>query len=393
MLWIGVYNSVGGTMSLFSFSRFRVWFLAAGLLTLVSMSHAQAPKPPATPPAVLVVPAETRPLGRQAEFIGRVEAIEKVEIRARVQGFLVEQRFEAGAQVKKGQLLFTIEREPFEAALAQRKAQLAAAEATLKNAAAQLERYKTLESRQVASQAQLDVNVAEEARARASVMEAKAAIQDAEIKLSYTEIKSPIDGRVGREAVTPGNLVSPETGVLTTVVRTDEMHVLFPVTQAELIKARRETKVEKLSVKARLADGSFLPQSGKMDFLDVLVDPRTDGQLVRAVFPNPDGMLTDGQTVRVTIEQTAPKEFTVVPLAAVATDQAGRFLYVVNKDDVVEERRLKLGMERDGLAAVSEGVAAGERVIVQGQQRVKPGAKVNPQPMPLADKTGKDVAP
>lgn len=375
------------------FSLFPALFLIIGALSPVSSAHAQAAKPPLAPPAVLIVQAETRPLGRQTEFIGRVEAVEKVEIRARVQGFLVARHFEAGALVKKDQLLFTIEREPFEAELAQRKAQLAAAEATLQNAAAQLERYKTLESRQVASQAQLDVSVAEEARARASVMEAKAAIQDAEIKLSYTEIKSPIDGRIGRAAVTPGNLVGPESGVLTTVVRTDEMHVLFSVTQAQLLKAREQGKTKSLTVRARLADGSVLPQTGKIDFLDVVVDPRTDGQLVRAVFDNAEDVMTDGQTIRVSVEATAPQEFTVIPLAAVATDQTGRFVYVVNSEDVVEQRRLTLSVQRDGLVAVKDGLKPGERVIVQGQQRVKPGLKVNPQPMPVATDRTKDGAP
>lgn len=369
-----------------------IFCLIAGSLALAGGLAAQTPSQPAAP-AVLVVPAETRPLGRQTEFIGRVEAIEKVEIRARVQGFLVQQHFEAGAQVTKDQLLFTIEREPFEAVLAQRQAQLASAEATLQNAAAQLARYKTLESRQVASQAQLDVNIAEEARARASVMEAKAAIQDAEIKLSYTQIRSPIDGRIGREAVTPGNLVGPESGVLTTVVRTDEMHVLFSVTQAQLLEARRQGEVKPLTVRARLADGRVLPQTGKIDFLDVVVDPRTDGQLVRAVFTNAEDVMTDGQTIRVSVEATAPEEFTVIPLAALATDQAGRFVYVVNADDVVEQRRLMLGVQRDGLIAVREGLKPGERIIVQGQQRVRPGLKVNPQPLPVATGGSQDATP
>jgi membrane fusion protein (multidrug efflux system) len=307
-----------------------------------------------------------------------------VEIRARVQGFLVKTHFEAGAPVEPNQILFTIQKEPFEATLERFKAQLAAAEATLANASATLRRYRELESKQVASQAQLDVTVAEEARARASVMEAKANVTNAEIQLSYTDIRTPIAGRVGRAAIAPGNLVGPETGVLTTVVRTDEMYALFPVTQSQLLDARRRMKGKPLTVTARLSDGSLLPTEGKIDFLDVVVDPKTDGQLVRAVFANQDGLLTDGMTLRVAVAETAPAELTVVPTAALATDQTGRFVFVVNSDNVVEQRRLSVGIERNGLVEVRDGLEPGERVIVQGQQRVRPGAKVNPQPLPQA---------
>jgi membrane fusion protein (multidrug efflux system) len=383
-------------ISMTRYSRYRV-FLACALALLAGVSGSPtttvAQAPGAAPPAVLVVEATRQPLAVETEFIGRVEAIEKVEIRARVQGFLVKTHFEAGASVEKDQLLFTIEREPFEATLAQRKAQLAGAEATLQNATATLRRYRTLESKQVASEAQLDISVAEEARARASVLEAQAGVTNAEIQLSYTEIRSPIAGRIGRAAVTPGNLVGPDSGVLTTVVRTDEMYALFPVTQSQLLAARRRMQDKPLTVSARLSDGSLLPTQGKIDFLDVVVDPRTDGQLVRAVFPNPDKDLTDGMTLRVAVVEGAPEEFTVIPLAAVATDQAGRFAFVVNDQNVVEQRRLGLGLQRDGLVAVREGLKPGERVIVQGQQRVRPGTKVNAQPMPVAKEAGQGAAP
>jgi len=365
------------------FSALTIAATFAGIAShLPEPAAAQAPTVPL--PAVLVVEAAKKPLARQNEFVGRVEAIEKVEIRARVQGFLVKKHFEAGAPVEPNQILLTIEKEPFEATLDRFKAQLAAAEATLANASATLRRYRELESKQVASQAQLDVTVAEESRARASVMEAKANVTNAEIQLSYTDIRTPIAGRVGRAAITPGNLVGPETGVITTVVRTDEMYALFPVTQSQLLDARRRMKGKPLTVTARLSDGSLLPTEGKIDFLDVVVDPKTDGQLVRAVFANQEGVLTDGMTLRVAVAETAPAELTVVPTAALATDQAGRFVFVVNSDDVVEQRRLSVGIERNGLVEVRDGLQPGERVIVQGQQRVRPGTKVNPQPLPQA---------
>lgn len=352
--------------------------LVAGLMlacaATVHQGEARAQQPPK--PAVLVAKAEKKPIGLSTEFVGRVEAFEKVELRARVQGFLRERNFEAGAKVEKGQKLFRVEPEPFEAQLQQRQAQLASAQATLQNAVAQLQRYQTLEAKDVASTAQLDVRVADEARAKAGVLEAEAAVRDAEIQLSYTDIITPISGRIGRWSVDTGNLVGPDSGVLATVVNTEKMYVLFPVTQAQLLQARRTTQRDNWNVRVRLADGSFLPQPGVIDFVDVVVDPRTDGQIVRAVVPNDNISLTDGQTVRVKIEQATPNEAIAIPQAAVATDQAGQFVFIVNDAGKVEQRRLKTGPSKDGFVAVIEGVAVGERVIVQGLQKVRPGVEV-----------------
>ncbi len=360
-------------------SLFLAILLAA--VSLAMLLVAVSAQTPSTAPAVLVAPAENKPLGRQVEFIGRVEAIEKVDLRARVQAFLTARHFEAGDRVEKGQLLFELEREPFEAALAQRKAQLAAAEATLKNAEAQLARYRSLEGKEVASVAELDTRIAAEARARASVLEAKAAVQDAEISLSYTRITAPISGRIGRASLTVGNLVGPETGVLATLVRSDKIYVLFSVTQAELLEARRTETGAPLTVRARLADGSFLDAAGTIDFIDVQADARTDGQLLRAVFDNPGDALTDGQTVRVVIERASPAMVTAIPMSAVALDQGGHYVYIVDDANKVERRSVTLGVKRDGLVAVTDGLSAGDRVIVQGQQKVRPGAQVDPQPL------------
>jgi membrane fusion protein (multidrug efflux system) len=358
----------------------RALALAISSLFVAATATAQT-APPA--PAVLVQVPELKPLVQQGEFIGRVQAADKVELRARVQGFLGPRQFKDGDQVVKDQVLFTIEREPFEAAVNQRQAQLAAAQARAQNTKLQLDRTRDLASRDTASQAQLDQRVADDAQAQAAVLEAKAALQEAQIKLSYTEIKAPMAGRIGRAAVSPGNLVGAEAGTLATLVREEEMYVLFPVTQRELLEVRRDTKQKSFNIRARLADGSLLQTPGHVDFLDVQVDPRTDGQIVRAIFANPDRVLTDGQTVRVVIEQHDATKALTIPQAAVATDQAGQYVFVVGKDDVVEQRRVKLGAGRDGAVVVENGVEADERVIVQGQQRVRPGLKVVPQAMPV----------
>src|SRR6266404_9229179 len=248
----------------------------------------------APPPAVLVQPAELRSMAKQAEFVGRAEALEKVDLRARVQGFLGSRLFKEGEDVKEGQVVFTIEREPFEATVDQRKAQLAAARATFANADQQLQRTAELARKGNAPIAQLDQRTAEQGQAKAAVMEAEANLRDAQIQLSYTEIKTPISGRIGRAAVSPGNLVGPDTGVLATVVQDNPMQVLFSVTQREMIEARDSEVTGKVRARVRLADGSLYSEKGRIDFFDVQVNPRTDGQTVRAMFPNPDDILTTG---------------------------------------------------------------------------------------------------
>ncbi|HRY06356.1 MAG TPA: efflux RND transporter periplasmic adaptor subunit [Hyphomicrobiaceae bacterium] len=354
-------------------------FLVTSALAPVSAAAQDAKKTAAAElPSVLVAKARAREMGKQSEFVGRVQAFEKVELRARVSGFLRERKFDAGAKVTKGDILYLIEPEPFEAALAQRRAQLVSAEATHENAVAALKRYRDLESKQVASTAQLDEKIADEKRATASIAEAKAAIQDAEINLSYTKIVAPISGTIGRSSVDPGNLVGPDSGVLATLVRTDQMYALFPVTQRQLLEAKKSgSKSKDLIVRARLADGSLAEQKGVIDFLDVTVDPRTDGQIVRALFPNNNGLLTDGQTLRLLIESDNPQMATVIPMAALATDQGGTYVFVVGDDNKVVRRNLKLGISRDGVVSVTDGLKLGERVIVQGQQKVREGATVN----------------
>lgn len=346
---------------------------------LVSASGGYAQQAPSTAPAVLVETAEMRPIARFAEFIGRVQAVEKVDLRARVEGFLDEQKFKEGSAVTVDQVLFTIEPASFEANVAQQRAQLAAAKATSDNTALKLERARDLVQRSAVSQAQMDQAVADDANAKANVLQAEATLKTSEINLSYTKITAPIAGTIGRVSITPGNLVNPQSGVLATIVNQERVWVLFPVTQRELLDAQRKGKNQPMSVRARLADGSYLSQTGTIDFLDVQSDPNTDTRIVRAVFANPENLLTDGQTVRVTLEQTEPEKVVAISQQALATDQGGSYVFVVGANNIVEQRHIKLGVQRDGYVAVTEGLKADERVIVQGLQRVRPGQPVNPQ--------------
>ena len=355
--------------------------LLAMLLTVSTVAVGQ--QPASTPLAVLVQPAEARSLAVQREFIGRAQALDKVDLRARVQGFLGPRKFKDGDLVKQDELLFVIEPEPYQATVEQREGQRAAALGALANAEVQFKRAEELARSNVGTQQTLDQRRAELIGAKGSLTETDAALKDAKIKLSYTEIRSPIAGRIGRATVPPGNVVGPESGILATVVAEQPMTVLFSVTQRELLEARQGgTTGETLTARVRLADDSLHPERGTLDFIDVQVDPRTDGQTLRASFPNADSRLTDGQTVRVILEEKQAAKVVMVPQSVIASDQSGYYLYIVNREDKAEQRRIKAGAERDGLVVVEDGLKEGERVIVQGQQRVRPGMTVAPELAP-----------
>ena len=370
--------------------RSIVFALVAAILLTALTGGPAAAQQGAPPPAVLVQAAETVPIADQFEFIGRAAAVDKVELRARVKGFLGPRLFADGDQVKKDQVVFTIERDPYQAAVDQKLAQRDAARAALTNAELQLKRAAELLRTNTGTRATYDQRLSEQLQAKAQLEDAGAQLRDAEIQLSYTEIKSPIDGRIGRAAFSPGNIVGPDSGVLATVVSEKPIRVLFPVTQREFLDARRDKAAgDPLIVRLRLADGNIYDEKGQLDFIDITVDPKTDGQIVRATFPNKEGFLTDGQTVRVILEAEKPQTVVAVPQQAIALDQTGPYLFVVNDKNVVEMKRVKTGVSRNGLLAITEGLKAGDRVIVQGQQRVREGMTVAPSVAPPIGTTKK----
>lgn len=370
--------------------RSIVFALVAAILLTTLPGGSAGAQQGAPPPAVLVQAAENVPIADQFEFIGRAAAVDKVDLRARVKGFLGPRLFADGDQVKKDQVVFTIERDPYQAAVDQKIAQRDAARAALTNAELQLKRAAELLRTNTGTQATYDQRLSEQLQAKAQLEDAGAQLRDAEIQLSYTEIKSPIDGRIGRAAASPGNIVGPDSGVLATVVSEKPIRVLFPVTQREFLEARRDKAAgDPLIVRLRLADGKIYDEKGQLDFIDVTVDPKTDGQIVRATFPNKEGFLTDGQTVRVILEAEKPQTVVAVPQQAIALDQTGPYLFVVNDKNVVEQRRVKTGVTRNGLLAITEGLKPAERVIVQGQQRVRNGMTVAPSVAPPLSTTKK----
>jgi membrane fusion protein (multidrug efflux system) len=362
----------------------RSFISALGVAASCGFAAAQGAPPP---PAVSVTPVVTRQVTESTDYIGRITAIEKVDIVARVPGFIEERTFTEGQEVKTGDLLFRIEQDTYKAVVDQARATLARAKATEVNAKLQLERGRELVRNQNIPQATLDQRAADEAAAQAGVMEAQAALEQAEINLGYTEIRSPIDGRIGLAIFTKGNLVQPSSGRLATIVSQDPIYVLFPVSQRNLLDyyRRRPDDADKsaaVTVRIRLPNGTVYPHPAVANFLDVQVDPTTDTVGVRATVPNPEHLLIPGGVVGVSVERGAPKSALTVPQSAVLLDQAGRYVLVVDADKKVEQRRVTTGAEQGRNIVVTEGLKEGEQVIVEGIQKVRPGQVVTATVVP-----------
>ena len=314
--------------------------LACGLAASVV---AQQPGPAAVP--VGTVTAERKPIARTADFVGRIQAIERVDIQARITGYLEQVLFKEGDFVKEGQPLYRIEKDLFKAAVEQAKGALEASKAKKLLTAIQYERAEQLMKTSAGTVVARDQALTADRSAAAQILIDQANLDTAEINLGYTDIISPIAGKIGRTMVTKGNVVSPQSGTLTTIVSQDPMYVLFPVSQRALMQARKDANaadIAGIKVRLRFADGSTYGQVGKIDFVDVTVDRATDTVQVRAVFPNPSGELIDGQLVTVNLEAGTPEEQVVVPQAALITDQQGVYVFVV-EDGKAAIRRIKTG--------------------------------------------------
>jgi membrane fusion protein, multidrug efflux system len=361
----------------------RSFISALGVAASCGIAAAQSAPPL---PAVSVTPVVSRQVTETVDYIGRITAIEKVDIVARVPGFIEERNFTEGQEVKQGDLLFRIEQATYKAAVDQARATLAKAKATEVNAKLQFERGKELVRNQNIPQATLDQRAADEAAAQAGVMEAQAALEQAEINLGYTEIRSPIDGRIGLAILTKGNLVQPSSGRLATIVSQDPIYVLFPVSQRNLLDYyRRRPDADKngpVTVRIKLPNGTVYPHPGLANFLDVQVDPTTDTVAVRATVPNPEHLLIPGGVVSVSVERGEPKSALTVPQSAVLLDQAGRYVLVVDAAKKVEQRRVTTGAEQGRNIVVTEGLKEGEQVIVEGIQKVRPGQVVTATVVP-----------
>ncbi len=343
------------------------------------MAAAQGAPPP---PAVSVVSVVSRQVTETGDFIGRVVAIDKVDIVARVSGFIKERNFTEGQQIKTGDLLFRIEPDIYKATVDQQSANVAKAKATEVNANLQLQRGQELVRNQNIPQSTVDQRAADQQAAQADVLQAQALLEQAKINLGYTEIHSPIDGRIGLANFTVGNLVSPSSATLATIVSQDPIYVTFQASEADVIEykhriAASADKNPHVNIHIKLPDGSMYPHAGRTNLLDVQVQPDTDTILVRAQLPNPEGMLIPGGIVGVLVDRGAPQSSLVIPQSAVQLDQAGRYVMVVGADKKVEQRRIVAGVEQGRDIVVTQGLKEGDLVIVEGIQKVHPGQIVS----------------
>lgn len=358
--------------------------ICAALATFWLALPAKAQQSEAPAATVGTIEAERRPIEKTLEFVGRVEATDRVEIRARVKGYLEAVLFEEGGKVKEGDPLYRIEKDQFQAQVEQAQGVLERSKAALVLATLQRQRAQELLDRNAGTVVARDQAVAQEAQAKGAVLTDEANLLTANINLGYTDIVSPIAGRISNTNVTKGNVVGPDSGSLTMIVSQDPMYVTFPVSQRDFLRAReRGNQVDTKSIKVRIlfADGSAYDQPGEINFIDVTVNRATDTVLVRATVPNPSGGVIDGQLVRVVLASATPVEKVVIPQAALIADQSGVYVFVV-EDGKAAVRRVKPGAAVGTNMAIEEGLSGGEQVIVEGLQSVRSGTPVRATPLP-----------
>jgi membrane fusion protein (multidrug efflux system) len=366
------------------------------LIAVFLLSAGAAAQPaPAGPPAVGVVRAERQQITQSDEFIGRIQAVGRVALVARVSAFLEKRLFVEGAEVKQGDLLYLLEQPPFQAVVDADKATIDQLVAQHRNAQLTLERAQALLRTPAGQQSNVDSALAAERALAAQIAGAQAQLKTAEINLGYTEIRAPIDGKITSTAVTEGNVVSPTTGTLANMVSQDPMYVNFPVSvRAGLdLRNRYEPKggFTAVALRIRLPDGRIYGQNGKPDYVSPTVAENTDTLTVRGVFPNPviPGVpangpaareLFDGEFVTVLLEGVEPITVLGIPRVAVLSDQQGDYVYVVDAENKAQVRRIQLGQSTPTTAVVTNGLKEGELVVSEGLQRVRPGEAVSAGP-------------
>ena len=365
------------------------------LILSVLALPAQAQPVPGGPPAVGVVRVARQEITQSNEFVGRIQSIGRVSLVARVTAFLEKREFVEGAEVKKGDLLYLLEQPPFQAQVDANKATVAQLEAQYTFAAQQLARSQYLIKTPAGQQQQVDQDISNERSLAAQVASAKAQLETAEINLGYTEIRAPIDGKISATAVTEGNVVSPSSGTLATLVSQDPMYVNFPVAVRTALELRDKYVpkggFEAVVIRLRLPTGKISKQVGHLDYVSPTIDQNTDTITLRGVIPNPVVIdakpgqptvreLTDQEFVTVLLEGVQPVEVLAIPRAAVLSDQQGDYVYVVDGQNRAEVRRIHLGQSTPSTAVITSGLSEGELVISEGVQRVRAGEVVSPGP-------------
>lgn len=346
--------------------------------------HAQVPGN-APLPAVTVETVANQDVAPKSEFIGRIDAIQSVDIRARVQGFLQNVQFREGQDVEAGAALFAIERAQYEAAVEQAQAQIESANATLRNAEVNLQRRQELRDRSAGSQAEVDTAQANRDTAKAALSSAQAQLKLAQLNLSYTAIPAPITGRICKANITQGNIVGPDSGVLARIVQLDPIRAVFSVSERDVIGVQEEFKGKTTEqIRAafvptlRLANGRTFDQTGAIEFVGNEVDKSTGTVPIWIRFDNPQALLLPGGTVFVNLRPAASRLLPVVPMSAVQETRTGKQVLVVTAEDKIEERPITATTQVGQSWAVESGLKAGETIVLDGFQKVRPGMTVAP---------------
>ncbi|MDM8350002.1 efflux RND transporter periplasmic adaptor subunit [Pseudomonas sp. sp1636] len=375
-------------------SKKNLWHFPAALAALLVLSACgQAPEALQQMPAAKVSVAEViqQPINEWDEFSGRLEAPESVDIRPRVSGFIDRVAFAEGSLVKQGDLLFQIDPRPFQAEVKRLEAQLQQARASQARTASEARRGERLRQSNAISAELADARSSAAQEAQATVAGIQAELDNARLNLSFTRVSAPIDGRISRAEVTAGNLVSAGQSQLTTVVSTDKVYAYFAADERVFLKyvelarqAGAQTR-DASPVYLGLSSEDGHPHLGQLDFLDNQVNPKTGTIRGRAVFDNADGRFTPGLYARLKLVGSSTYTATLIKDEAVGTDLGKKFVLVLGEDNSVTYRAIELGPKLEGLRIVRNGLAKGEKIVVNGLQRAFPGSTVDPQNVPMAD--------
>jgi membrane fusion protein (multidrug efflux system) len=353
----------------------------------------------APPPGVLVAKVARRQIAETVEYVGQTVAVNDVSLRAQVSGYLLERKFEEGQDVEQGTELFIIDPALYEVGVAAAEGAVAQAQAELVRADKDLKRNQAMIKQNASSKAQLDTAESGALQASANLKTAEAQLQKARIDLSHTVITAPITGRIGRAAVSVGDLVTPQTGELARLVELNPIYANFSVSERDVIAAKRRYQagnagfeMDKIEVRLRLPDGSLYEHVGRVDFIDNVVDRKTGTIVLRARFDNPQQLLVPGLYVSTMLGREETTDKLIIPQAAVQEDQAGVFVMVVAPDSKVELRRIATGQAYAGDLVVNSGLEPDEQVIVEGIQKVRPGLVVDAKLAPRPSMQGGEAA-
>jgi RND family efflux transporter MFP subunit len=345
------------------------------------------PPPPQPPPQVTTARVIARDVEQTDEFTGRLEAVDAVEVKPRVSGYVQRVAFTEGAEVRRGDVLFEIDPRPYQVALERAAAELQRVRTRAALAKSEVERAAALVERQAISREEFDTRTSAQQEAEATIRAAEAAVATARLDLEWTRVRAPIAGRIGRAEVTVGNLVQsgpPAATRLTTIVSLDPIYLTFDADEQSFLKyASRNARGARRVVLMGLANESDYPHRGELDFVDNQLDPTTGTIRTRAVFSNKDRTLAPGLFARVRLVDGTRERTALVRDAAIGTDQDRKFVLVVKPDGSTEYRAVRLGPVVDGLRAVTSGLTDGERIVVNGLQRVRPGMKVRVAEEPM----------